>query len=203
MERNFKDGLKGEENSWRVPTEAERSHPSPLTWETPLSLQADHITCKLHLVMPSSSSLLFPWVTVRKKAWSLWNTGSPACCTPPQASSTEFHLLLSCKCLSKSTAHTAHEEENVSLARCLIAGTCLRYGAQFPVWKISRSWESKIHTTFCRNLMGNYVWGNFCNLRYANSLFDCNANPWSGATTLPLIRWEAIKTSILKMYPPK
>lgn len=86
VKMNFKDGLKGEENSWRVFIEAERSHPTPLTQETPgvyrLIILHVNFAWWRHLLLLFYSPL---WVTARKTPWSLWNTRSLACCTPLQA----------------------------------------------------------------------------------------------------------------------
>lgn len=128
-----------------------------------------------HLLLPSLPSLgHYKEERTQSVYVSSAHSLATALSSPPAQSS-------SGKCLSQSRSlvHTAQREENLSIVQHVLVGICLRYRAQFPVWKLIHSWESKIHTTFCRNLMGNYVWGNFRNLSYANSLFDCNANPWS------------------------
>lgn len=121
---------------------------------------------------------------------SACNTSSVPAAPLSQPPSSEFlwHLSLPGSQLTTNCP----KRRKCQYCQVLDYSSCLRHRAQFPVQKMSHSWESKIHTTFCRNLMGNYVWGNFHNLRYANSLFDCNANPWS--VLLPCLLWEAINT---------
>lgn len=105
--------------------------------------------------------------------------------------------------VSPTWMHTAQEVQNTIPFRCVITGTYGRHRVQFPTQKISHCWESKLHITFCVNLMGNLVWGNFLILRYVNLLLDYNANQWSTAATLPLVRWEAVNISILKNVSTK
>lgn len=169
----------GEENSWPECIEAERSNPTHVTWEIPgvywLIVLCVNLAWWSHLFLPSfplSGSL-----QGRKNTEHVCVISSLPCLSPLQPSSSEFPWQIS---LPESQLGTYCPKTRKSqYSQAFDVGTCSRYRAQFPVWKLIHSWESKIHTIFCRNLMGNYVWGNFCNLSYANSLFDCNANPWS------------------------
>lgn len=157
--------------------------------------------------LPHFLSQPLPEIRARKgsraEVWSCSKTRWVPCLSPhqPPRSGLIRDYLAN---VSPTWMHTAQEVQNTIPFRCVITGTYRRHRVQFPTQKNKPLLGIKIsYHIFCVNLMGNLVWGNFLILRYVNLLLDYNANPWSTAATLPLIRGETVTTSILKTYPPK
>lgn len=179
VKRNIKEALKTEKNSWPYCVEAERKNPTHLAWESPeifwIFVLCVNLAWWSHHLSPP-----LPCLSHCKEERSRECRSTPAHClaTPlPQPSSSESlpqmalpESQLSTHCPQRRKCRHSQVFDH----RHLLEGQCSISCTENKLFQ-----GIKNSTTYCRNLMGNYVWGNLHNLRYANSPFDCNTNPWS------------------------